>query len=195
MNGSSQQMSGSLMKYFTSDWHLGHEGSIKFMRRPFDSSENMFGVLSENMFSLPKGSDLYMLGDGAWNTNILVEFLRKKPHNIQLHWIKGNHDNRINFNSISKYLTSVSDMKTIKVGKQKIVLCHYPLAVWDSSHWNSWQLHGHIHMVSPEYFPIGKQINVNVEFHNYKPWSYDEIVEEMKNRYDNSDYLEVKRHK
>ena len=183
------------MKYFTSDWHLGHEGTMKFMGRPFENLEEMHEKLEETMFGLPRGSELYHLGDGAWNTNVLSDFLRRKPNYIQLHWIYGNHDNRINFKSLSKYIVSVDYIKDIRIGKQKITLSHCPFAIWNNSCYNGWNLHGHIHQVSPKYTPIGKQLNVNVEFHDYKPWSFTEVVREMGNREAHPEFLEIVRRK
>ena len=181
------------MKYFTSDWHLGHEGSITFMKRPFANLEEMEDYFVKTMWGLPKGSELYHLGDCAWNTKALEHFLKRKPAWIGLHLIYGNHDNRVNFNILKRYINSLDDIKTIKIDDQKIVLCHYPMAVWNCSCYNSWQLHGHIHKISPPYKSIGKQLNVNVEFTDYKPVSYDEVVELMKDKEEHPEYIEIKK--
>ena len=76
----------------------------------------------------------------------------------------------------------MSDLKTISVNKQKIVLCHYAMRVWDGSHYNSWMLYAHSH---GKLESQGKSFDVGVDCWNYVPVSFDQVVEKMKTLPDN----------
>jgi len=53
------------------------------------------------------------------------------------------------------------------------------------ANYNSWQLYGHSH---GRLKPIGKQMDVGVDTHNFYPYSVKEIVEEMKTKPDNQEF-------
>lgn len=184
------------MKYFTSDLHLNHKRIIENRKNaPYTDDINKFNSwLIERIYDIPSGSDLYILGDIAWDKGTFVHFLNKKPKNIQLHIILGNHDERVGH--IDRYfgINSVSLYKTVKDLGHKFFLCHYPLKVWDCSHYNSINLYGHIHLDTPNIAQEGRQLNVNCEFWDYKPVSSQEIIDKL-DGVDNWDYLEVKRRK
>ena len=87
--------------------------------------------------------------------------------------------------------------------KQKITLSHYPMVTWNCSHFGAWQLYGHHHhdysgdfKYIKDYVPsMGKQYNVSVDLHNFKPVSYEKIQEAMKIKPDNWDLLNIKKKK
>jgi len=144
--------------------------------------------------ALPENSELYHLGDLTWNSDWLPHFFNNlnKKH-IKFHWLKGNHDSP-NADIIAR-CASFSDLNEVRIGGNPAILCHYPMTVWNKSHYNSFHLYGHIH-ADVESYPIvenkmmGKTLNVNVEFHNFKPWSEDEIMEYMKTRPNNWDKID-----
>jgi calcineurin-like phosphoesterase family protein len=156
--------------------------------------DEMNGTMFQNIMALPENSELYFLGDLTWDNSWLPHFfdnMYKKK--FEFHFVKGNHDNIPS--EIVARCASFSDLKEVKIGGVPAILCHYPMSVWNKSHYNSFHLYGHIH-ADVESLPIiehkmmGKTLNVNVEFHNFKPWSEDEIVEYMKTRPDNWDKIE-----
>lgn len=148
------------------------------------------------MESLSAGSDLYFLGDLSWDMQVLKTFFdRIKKARINFHWILGNHDYKHGATVYKNQCRSMSEIKDVYIGdKQPVVLCHYPMLTWNKSHYNSFLLYGHHHANSNgtkmlESLSKGKTLNVNVEFHDYKPWSEDEIMAYMSKRPDNWDLI------
>jgi len=189
------------MWYFVSDLHLGHENQLHRGGRGdyFSSIEEHDKTILNNLLSLPRSSNLFILGDLFFHYNkektdkFFQLFANKK---IRLHLGVGNHDKPNKWTH--KIIQSKFEMKTIKIENQKIVLCHYPLTVWDGSHKNTWNLYGHIHKndwtdtKAKELGMLnnGKQLNVNLEFHDFKPWGFEEIKEVMNKKSNNWDYIE-----
>jgi len=114
--------------------------------------------------------------------------------NIHLVW--GNHDDpycRDNRNrTIADYFKSVHDLTQINVNGQKIVLCHYAMAVWDKSHRGTWQLYGHSHSGAEPWLDRvmkgRRSMDVGVDnayklLGAFRPFSFDEIKEIMKDRH------------
>jgi calcineurin-like phosphoesterase family protein len=179
------------MKFFTSDPHLGHQSIHKYRNIPEEIIDIDAWVINR-LFDIPKGSDLYVLGDLAWNQEAFLKFLDKKPDSVQLHIIVGNHDNRLGNLDKYKRICSYHQYKLVKDLGHDFFLCHYPLKVWDKSHHNSINLYGHIHANTPQIKQEGRQLNVNCEFWDYRPLSSEFIINYL-DGVDNWDYLEVKR--
>jgi len=57
-----------------------------------------------------------------------------------------------------------------------LVLCHFPLARWDRSHYRSWHVHGHCHGM---YQGPPRSIDVGVDCTYYNPLSFGEIAQMM----------------
>lgn len=184
--------------FFTSDWHLGHDTILKgFRKEVFSSTDEMNKKIISNIFEVIKpGDQLYYLGDMYWKfpqDELDKLFIAFKKHKINFHFITGNHDPKhLKYSAIVWQGT----LKDIVINKQPITLCHYPMVVWNKSHYNAWQLHGHIHYKDSTWFKLferdiyeGKQINVNCELHNFMPLSFEELFELMKNKNDNFDLI------
>ena len=74
-----------------------------------------------------------------------------------------------------------------------LFLSHYPQLLWDKSHYNGCHLYGHSHKDTSDVpytttMMKGRCLNVNVELHDYKPWSRDEVQEYMEKAHCNIDY-------
>ena len=63
-----------------------------------------------------------------------------------------------------------------------IVLCHYPLAIWDRRHYGAWHLYGHTHGA---YTSDGLALDVGVDNWHYTPVSINQIIEAMKEKHEN----------
>jgi calcineurin-like phosphoesterase family protein len=177
------------MNWFTSDWHLSHFQVMVTLKRPFKSTEEMNEVIIDNFYSSVKpGDNVYFIGDMSFDKKTANDFFEKKPRNIYFHFIYGNHDKNIK-QLIKKHCSSFSWIKDIKINNQKITLCHYMMASWNHSHWGAWHLFGHHHNKIQADHSIGKTLDVCVDLHNFKPLSFEEVEEYIKNRPDNWDLI------
>ena len=179
-----------MANWFTSDWHLGHANIIKFSKRPFKDTTEMDAHYVEMLKSMRKGDALYHLGDLCFDPKYLdtVMPLIQSP-GIQFHWILGNHDAKsIKTNPFVKGIASISQLKTIKINEQTIVLCHYMMQSWDKSHYGAWQLYGHHHKDVSEHH-VGKQMNVGVDVNSHGLVSFERIKEYMESQPINWDLL------
>jgi calcineurin-like phosphoesterase family protein len=90
--------------------------------------------------------------------------------------------------------SSVQHYKEITIEKQKIILCHYAMRVWNHSHKGSWMLYGHSHGTLDEMTPeianptwIGDQyyiknyktMDVGVDTYDLHPYLFEEIKDIM----------------
>ncbi len=193
-----------LMKvYFTSDLHLGHANIIKYSSRPgLDEQQQrlleqgepfevdpgavnrMDALLIDNINSIVGPRDrLWVLGDFCVGQRQPAQAASQYLNRLvckDVHLVWGNHDRR----SIAGLFASTQDLVRIRVDGQKIVLCHYAMAVWEGSHRGTWQLYGHSHANAEswldEHMPGRRSIDVGVDNANrllgqYRPWSFEEI--------------------
>lgn len=176
--------------WFTSDWHLSHYNIMKYAHRPFSSVEEMDSTIIDRFHnSIKPGDQVYFLGDLSFNKEVVEVFFRYNiPRNIHFHYIIGNHDRHI-LKMAKEYCDSVSQIKDIKIEKQKITLCHNPMITWNCSHWGAWQLFGHHHSnIIYEKFP-GKIMNVGVDVNNFYPVNFCQVRDFMHNQPDNWDLI------
>ena len=179
--------------FFTSDTHYFHRNIQKYCSetRPQGTVEEMNEFLIAAHNSRVKKNDvIYFLGDFAFtnaeNTKELINRLNGKKH-----MILGNHDAVIRKNKdIQEMFESVQNLKEISIDKQKIVLCHFSMRIWNGMHWSggsskpAWHLYGHSHG-SLEYAPYGKSMDVGVDARPQKdcaPWALEEISAIMRER-------------
>ena len=183
---------GNIMKYcrrikFMNDYEKcvmdsGDNNMIKKLRISQESIEQMDNTIIQNINGMVSEKDtLCILGDlGFFKHQIDVKNIIDKIHCRNIYYIMGNHDNSFYINN---YISKVYDQVSIKVCNQLIVLNHYPMLRWDHSHHGSWQLFGHCHgnMNSwiDKYMPETKILDVGIDTHDYRPWSFSEIKRYM----------------
>lgn len=184
------------MEWFTSDWHLGHRNLLSFGgRTEFSSIEEMNDIIVSNMLSVMKRNDsLYFLGDLAFNRDLILPTLRLfKEKQIKFFWIVGNHDMKYKAEKFSDLCEKIELTHIFKKDKKVIHLSHFPMRLWHRSFDNTYHLYGHVHKFSKEIEMMkkdyGKSFNVNVEFNNYKPYSFDDIITIMNSKPDNIDKI------
>lgn len=193
------------MIYFWSDTHFFHKNICKYSNRPFSSVEEMNEILIQNCNKIVKPNDeIYHLGDFAFASLEKIYDITKRLNGIK-RLILGNHDQEIwkNYNALigAPYFSSIKHYDEINFNKQKIILFHYGMRVWSSSHHGSIQLHGHSHGSLP---PYGKSVDIGVDApfviprftymeatleqelkrrqEDYRPIHIDEVIEYMKDR-------------
>lgn len=182
-----------MKKLFTSDWHLGHRRAVEdFGHRPYSSVEEMDDAIIENMFTGIKKNDMiFFLGDLYWNIDSFWKMYNQIPKGVRFFWILGNHDEK-QAKQHFRHFEKVDHLMETKIAGNHVVMCHYPMRSWNRSHYNSWQLYGHHHIgghYEPDSKELGKQLNVNLEYHDFKPWTEEEIEAYMSRRPDNFDLI------
>ena len=175
--------------FFTSDTHFGHKNIIRYCNRPFDDVKSMNNEMIDRWNSVVgKNDTVYHLGDFAFATpEEISEIISKLNGFITL--VYGNHDKTIKkskdlqkqFNIVRDYYEISINDDSLTTGSQKIVLCHYPMVVWNKSHYGSWMLHGHCHGTLNYPF-VGKILDVGSDVHNLTPISYEQIKLIMKDK-------------
>lgn len=175
------------MTYFTSDTHRGHDREFIYKQRGFNSIQEHDECLMDSINYTVKVTDiLYILGDIAWVDP--VKFLNAiRCQNIYI--IKGNHDKNL-YNQkglLKRTITLCNELLDIEIDKQKITLSHFPMLSWEKSHYNAWNLYGHLHL---KQIPInGKMFDVAPSKEHLAPYSLDEIKEIMKTKPNNWDFI------
>lgn len=164
------------MIWFTSDTHFGHTGILAHSNRPFHTIEQHDeALITAWNRRVEAGDTVYHLGDFAW---FRVPYYRARLRG-QIHLVRGNHD-RLKA-ADEKLFCSVSDLKKVKVGEQKIYLCHYAMRVWNCAHYGSWHLYGHSHGNLAD-DPAAHSLDVGVDCRGYQPISFDQIAILMKQK-------------
>ena len=191
--------------YFSSDWHIFHDpkswsSPIWEMRgylNAIDAAENTLRVINERV---DENSILYVLGDGFLNAtdDQCLEWLDGiKCKNIKYLW--GNHSSNMyrlyreevlkqfGRSDIEVYPLKIGNVEfignhvEITVGKQHIVMNHFPLRIWNKNSRASWNLSGHSHASDierlPEY-PHGKCFDIGIDYKK-DVWSFEEIMDVM----------------
>ena len=191
--------------YFTSDLHYFHKRIVEFTGRPTTFENLTQWITTQCNSKIPKPEKgkkvtTIHLGDFAFScTNEeLVEVL--KSLNGDWWFILGNHDNAgklitaintvnaetgTNHRLLGWYYrilaTKQSAVKTEKKHKKLLVLCHFPIEDWDSKHYSSAMIHGHVHgntsLHDGEVLrKIPNRFDVGIDnSHTWSPFSYDDL--------------------
>lgn len=167
--------------FFSSDFHFNHTNicgpkisSWNSGYRNFDSLREMNDTIIDNINSKVMPEDiLYFLGDFAFGDKTQIPILRDRIKCKTIIACKGNHDH-----ALSKYyrhcFTALCDIINTVINGQQIIMCHYPLDVWENNHRNSLSVFGHCHGSYKN--PIGKRMDVGVDTNNFMPYSFEEVV-------------------
>ena len=136
------------MRYFISDLHFGHywngRGIINFERTQFKTIEEHDGyieaVISKLCRKLKPGDEVWNLGDFG---NLESEYLETvnwiKDTGAKAYFVYGNHDAQVDLPYFEKYFDQVFLYPVYL--SQKLVVSHFPVAVW----YDSINVHGHLH--------------------------------------------------
>lgn len=179
--------------FICGDHHYSHKNCIKFDGRPFSSVEEMDETMIERHNEVVEKSDIvYSVGDFCFGGTEKWKSIRKRM-NGDWHLVKGNHDKQ-SYKFLRELFSTVQEIKNLRVGKQTIVLSHYPMYTWEKSHYGSFSVHGHEHgSLKDTYDQTGKILDVGVMANNYYPYHVDEIIEHMKTKPDNWNQLDNRR--
>lgn len=173
--------------WFTADTHFNHANVIAHSARPFADLDEMEESLIANWNEcVLRGDTVFHLGDfalswGKKHADRIDKLLSRLNGSKRL--IVGNHDrDEVTKNprwaSVGAYHELKFDLGGVH--KQRIVLFHYALRVWNQCHRGAWMLHGHSHGNLTD--TGGKTMDVGVDVHGYRPISLDEVREFMRGR-------------
>lgn len=169
--------------FFTADLHLGHANIIKHCNRPFANVDEMDEGLIKNWNSVVARGDLvYLLGDFAMpekqpnvpSMKIYARYFHQLNGKKVL--VKGNHDHMSQ--EMYNHFTDVHDLKDMRIDRQFMTLCHYPMKSWNRSFHGAYQFFGHVHGRLPD-IPHVLQMDVGVDCWDYTPVSWDKLKEVM----------------
>lgn len=160
------------MKWFTGDWHLGHQNVLKFDKRPFTTLKKMNEGLIKNINDNVKKDDtLYVLGDVAFKVNQVnyIESFVDKIICDRMILILGNHDKFKPFDYIEIGFESVHTSLEIPEG---YILVHDPSIAGCLI--NRKFICAHVHLLFKH---LNNCVNVGCPVWNYRPVSMIQIEE------------------
>lgn len=161
--------------WFTSDTHFGHANIIRFQNRPFKDVNEMDEILIQNWNKCIKpGDDIYHMGDFSFSKQ--PEKVAKRL-NGNIHLILGNHDRVKHLEKCG--FVWMKNYHSLKVGKHRFILFHYPIRNWHHCYKGTIHLFGHSHGGTPD---LGRSTDVGVDCWNYYPVHIDTIVSMMEGR-------------
>lgn len=164
----------------SSDLHLGHKNICKY-RKDFSSSEEHHEIIFDNLASnIHKRDTLYLLGDVAFDKYWLDKVSKIQCQHKKL--ICGNHDRD---HHTMKELCEAFDSVECLLSKRNIWWSHCPIHPQEMRG-RDFNIHGHLHHkiaevgIRGEYVRDKRYINVCVEHTNYKPISFENLMEEYR---------------
>lgn len=133
-----------MIRWFTADTHFGHKNIIRHAHRPFTSVEEMDEtIITRWNMVVNKGDEVWHLGDFCFANRKRQAEILSRLHGDK-HLIFGNHDSSKRWAGLG-WLSAQYYKELKATDGRKIVLLHYPMDVWNSSHAGSVHLHGHSH--------------------------------------------------
>lgn len=152
--------------FFTSDWHLGHRGIIRY--RPQFTSEEAHSrlIISRYMETVGSRDTVWFLGDICY-TNESIELIRSLPGNKKI--VLGNHDLQAG-NSWEDYLSLFTQIGGL-VAYKEALLSHAPIHVDELRGKINIHGHTHQHVISDH-----RYINVCLEQTDYYPISHEDLM-------------------
>lgn len=173
--------------FFTSDTHFFHT-KLAYIRGYHSIATKMHDQLiySWNQ-TVPLSGIVFFLGDFSFGKTEATKYILNALTGTKI-FVKGNHDTVITRHSSVFNIESIHDILEINVsdtdvngGKQRIVMCHYPMLTWNKAHYGSWHLHGHSH--NNLNVTTGKRMDVGVDTNSsLKPYGYYDIKRYMATR-------------
>ncbi len=134
------------MFYYISDLHFGHKNCLEFDHRPFQTIDEMDACLIDGWNRIVTDlDDVWIVGDICYRSEKSAAWYLQQLKGHK-HLILGNHDWTIKDDpDVIEALESIDSLKRIEDDGKIIILCHYPLAVWDQKHRGSYHVYGHVH--------------------------------------------------
>jgi calcineurin-like phosphoesterase family protein len=186
---------------FTSDLHFFHKKIIDFTGRPTTLENLTSWIITQCNSKIPvEGSTVIHTGDMFFSctNDQAVEVLSQL--NGDWWFILGNHDNEGKLKTVIETVNKLKGtnhrilgwyhrllvktppkVKNEKWNKKLLILCHFPIEDWDSKHYGSAMIHGHVHGGGSghEGGPLTKlpnRFDVGIDnSHTWSPFTYNEL--------------------
>jgi calcineurin-like phosphoesterase family protein len=163
--------------WFTADFHLNHSNILRYCDRPFPNVEEMNQGILDQINRWVKTNDiLYFLGDFCMGSKARAVEFRRQIHCKTIFALPGNHDKQAR--KLTQEFRWLDNLSEISISRQRIVLCHYAMRVWNHSSHGAWHLYGHSHGRLPD-VPSSCSMDVGVDTHDFCPWHFEEIKSRM----------------
>ena len=193
---------GTQRVWFTADQHLGHENMIRFANRPDKDARAMDDRLIDSWNEKVQPGDIvFHLGDFTLSDadaayryfsrlNGKIYVLRNIEHHDQ-RWLQAVHDSGpTTYRSRDGHVVLLPPLISLEfpqygAGKWPlvIVLCHYPVAIWDRKHYGAIHLYGHIHVETDIQATIllelGNALPVGVDWNDGYPLGLSEVLRQF----------------
>lgn len=166
--------------WFTADTHFNHSRIVEFFRKQFVSVQEMNERIIERWNAVvARGDRVYHLGDFALGSGDAAREIADRL-NGNIYLIRGNHERTAETPACRERFVWIKDYEYLKVGEQRIVLCHYAMRTWRSSHRGAWMLHGHSHGSLDE-LPH-RSFDVGVDCWDFSPVSFEDVRSKMETK-------------
>ena len=186
--------------FFTSDTHFCHNKPFLYEPRGFGSVEEMNEAIVERWNNIVKPEDeVYHLGDFALNDiDAAIPYINRLNGTIR--WILGNHDTDKKRGKIIEecpHVWEIGYAYLIKYDKKfSIYMSHYPTltANYDDKKFTQHviALHGHTHQQKNWLDPRNPfTYHVGVDSHNCTPVHIDEVLTDVRQRWNEIGQLPV----
>jgi calcineurin-like phosphoesterase family protein len=167
---------------FTADEHYFHENIAKYTNRPWIGVKaNNNGLIAAHNKVNQTGETVWHIGDFTMASEEYVGKVRKQV--IQRlngihHLVLGNHDSWKPFRYVDNGFVSVHTSFWFSHDEYTFVLAHDPsiYTVLENEE-KTFMLCGHIHKLFQHLLPQKRIINVGVDVWDYKPVSFEQICD------------------
>jgi len=153
--------------------------AIRDMRLAYDDGVLMDRTIIDNTNAVVGEKDtLWHFGDFAFVHDMrAARVLRDRIKCQRIILIQGNHDNRSP--EYRNLFERVYEQYLANINGQDIFMNHYAMLAWNKSFHGSWLLYGHSHgrmtKFTDEHLPQARMLDVGVDTHDYKPWSFEQV--------------------
>ena len=169
--------------FFLSDTHFTHANLMHHYpkgRALFPDVDALDDYMVEQFNSVvgPKDRVIHVGDFGGWDIEKSTKRLRQLHGEKEL--IPGNHDRKhIRDAKFAREWSMIHPYSyaELSVEGQQIAFSHFPIWEWMQIHRGWWHIHGHVHG-KPTGIP-GKILDVGVDGHDLKVWSFEEVKAHM----------------
>lgn len=157
--------------YITSDTWFGRPHILQIANRPFADIAEMNATLIKNWNKKVNKNDVvFHLGNFAWDPVTARKILKKL--NGKIYFLRGNHDVALD-EVIDEFPNAeFMDQTIAELVDFDLVLCHYPLAVWNGKDAGIIHIHGHTVFSHKTDLTIESRFNICTDFWGFSPINY-----------------------